>query len=91
MDENKKQFVQRQIEQLAWYNVSIAELQAAIDEAGTTVSYNNGGGQSGTRTNPDLKTLTDYQKIVISIVRTLMLLVPDTLTEDSLSDFRSGV
>lgn len=76
IDENKRDFVQRHIEQLAWYYVSIAELQARIDKAGTVTTYNNGGGQTGTKTNPDIKTLMDYQKACNTIVRTLIPLVP---------------
>ena len=75
--DNKRDFVQRQIEQLAWYYVSIADLQAKVDQNGTTVKYDNGGGQNGTRTNPDIKTLMDYQKACNTIVRTLISLIPD--------------
>ena len=77
IDENKRDFVQRQIEQLAWYYVSIADLQAKVDQYGTLVKYDNGGGQNGVRTNPDIKTLMDYQKACNTIVRTLISLVPD--------------
>ena len=78
--ENKRDFVQRQIEQLAWYYVSIADLQAKVDQYGTTVKYDNGGGQNGVRTNPDIKTLMDYQKACNTIVRTLISLVADGVT-----------
>ena len=74
---NKREFVQRHIEQLAWYYVSISDLQVCIDQAGTSVKYNNGGGQSGMKTNPDIKTLMDYQKACNTIVRTLLSLVPE--------------
>ena len=75
-DRNKLDFVQRQIEQLAWYNISIADLQKQIDQAGTLISYDNGGGQSGVRVNPDLKTLMEYQKATTAIVKTLIPIVP---------------
>ena len=77
IDKNKRDFVKRQIEQLAWYSVSIEDLQKNIDEDGTVISYDNGGGQSGFRQNPDLKTLNDYQKASIAIVKTLLPLVPE--------------
>ena len=77
IDKNKLEFVKRQIEQLAWYNVAIEDLQKKIDECGTILSYNNGGGQSGSRQNPDLKTMNDYQKAAISIVKTLLPIVPE--------------
>jgi len=77
IDGNKHDFVQRHIEQLAWYNVSIADLQAKVDQTGTMISYDNGGGQSGERANPDIKTLMDYQKVCNTIFRTLISLVPE--------------
>lgn len=79
VNENKRDFVQRQIQQLAWLNVSIADLQAKVDQWGTLVSYDNGGGQSGIKPNPDVKTLLDYQKSCNTIVRILIPLVPDKL------------
>ena len=88
--ENKRDFVQRHIEQLAWYYVSIADLQASVDQNGTKVLYNNGGGQSGLKSNPDIKTLMEYQKVCNTIVRTLILLVPEEMTSkhSDLDQFR---
>ena len=77
VDENKRDFVQRHIEQLAWYNVSIIDLQAKVDQWGTLIEYNNGGNQTGVKPNPDLKTLMDIQKITNTIMRTLIPLVPN--------------
>ena len=78
--DNKRDFVQRHIEQLAWYYVSIADLQANVDKFGTKVTYDNGGGQSGLKTNPDIKTLLEYQKVYNTIIRTLISLVPEGTT-----------
>lgn len=77
VDDKKRDFVQRQIEQLAWFNVSIVDLQERVDQFGTLVAYDNGGGQNGVRTNPDVKTLLDYQKACSTIVRTLLSIVPE--------------
>ena len=87
VDENKRDFVQRHIEQLAWFNVSIADLQAKVDQWGTLVMYDNGGGQSGVKPNPDVKTLLDYQKCCNTIVRTLIALVPNKMDSGKLTDF----
>lgn len=87
IDPNKRDFVQRHIEQLAWYFVSIADLQAKVDQWGTMVKYDNGGGQTGIKPNPDVKTLLDYQKCCNTIVRTLIPLVPYKNTGSKLQEF----
>ncbi len=92
VEENRRDFIQRQLEQLAWLNISIIELQSKVDRFGTLVQYDNGGGQSGVRPNPDLKTLIDYQKQATAIVRTLNTIIPIKETArpqtNSLSQFR---
>ena len=37
ISEGKRDFVKYHIEQLAWYTVSVADLQAEIDRAGTSI------------------------------------------------------
>lgn len=86
VDPNKRDFVQRHIEQLAWFNISIADLQEKVDKWGTLVAYDNGGGQSGVKPNPDVKTLLDYQKCCNTIVRTLIPLVPNRMDGGKLED-----
>ena len=88
IDPNKRDFVQRHIEQLAWYFVSIADLQAKVDQWGTLIQYNNGGGQSGVKPNPDIRTLLDYQKCCNTIVRTLIGIVPDKASTNDIAKFR---
>ena len=83
--------MQRHIEQLAWYYVSIADLQAKVDQWGTLVSYDNGGGQTGIKPNPDVKTLLDYQKCCNTIIRTLIPLVPDKRVGSKLADFMNDL
>ena len=76
IDENKLEFVMHQIDNLAWLNVSANGLKAKVDRIGTIVKYNNGGGQSGVRDNPDVKTLVAYQKNITAITKQLIDLVP---------------
>lgn len=73
---NKLDFIRDAVQQLAWLNISIMELQGKIDRFGTLVTYDNGGGQSGVKPNPDLKTLIDYQKLANTITRTLNTVIP---------------
>ena len=85
IDENKKAFVKEQIANLAWFTVSIKELQARIDMYGTMIKYDNGGGQSGFKENPDVKTLISYQKHMNDIERQLVALVPHKRKESRLA------
>ena len=50
-DPNKLDFIREQVKQLAFFNVSIKELQEKINQWGTLIQYDNGGGQSGVKTN----------------------------------------
>ena len=76
IDENKRDFVSHQIDNLAWLNIASKELMDSIDRDGTKCEYNNGGGQGGVKDNPDIKTLIAYQKNVTSITKQLLELVP---------------
>jgi len=87
IDENKKNFVKEQVTNLAWYTVSVKILQEQIDENGTMIEYNNGGGQSGLKENPDVKTMLGYQKNVNDITRQLTDLVPARKKESRLAAF----
>lgn len=78
IDPNKREFVLRQINTLAWLNISIDQLKKDIEKVGTMVRYDNGGGQSGLKENPDVKTFLSYQKNVNAITNQLIDLVPAT-------------
>ena len=89
IDENKLAFVMHQIDNLAWLNVSARALKEKVDKIGTIVKYNNGGGQSGVRDNPDVKTLIAYQKNITAITKQLLDLVPPK-TKSKLQEFLNG-
>ena len=76
-----------QIDELAWLHVSVNELKEKVDKYGTIVKYNNGGGQSGVRDNPDVKTIIAYQKNITSITKQLIDLVPNSKKKSKLDDF----
>lgn len=90
IDANKLAFVQHNIDNLAWLNVSIAKLRKQIDIDGTSVVYNNGGGQSGLKDNPDVKVLIAYQKNMIAITKQLLEVVPPTSDKNKLLEFLNG-
>ena len=89
IDANKLAFVTHQIDNLAWLNVSTKELKEKVDNDGTTVEYNNGGGQSGVRDNPDVKTLIAYQKNITAMTKQLLDLVP-AKSKSKLQEFLNG-
>ena len=90
-DPDKLDFIRDQVKQLAFLNVGIAELHEKLNQFGTLVSYDNGGGQSGIRTNPDVKTLTDYQKLANTIVRNLLPILPAHGTKSGFASTLEGL
>ena len=84
IDQNKLAFVKQRVSNLAWLNISIIELSEKVDLFGTMIKYDNGGGQSGYRENPDVKTLISYQKNANAITRQIIDLVPSTRKESML-------
>lgn len=86
IDENKKKFIDTQISNLAWYNISIKELQENIDAFGVEIEYNNGGNQYGIKESPSVKTLIAYQKHVNTITNQLVDLVPPSQKKSRLTE-----
>lgn len=76
-DPNKLDFIRDAVQQLAWLNVSIQELQRDIDEIGPVVPYQNGREQSGLQANPSCKLLTDFQKLSNTTFRALLPVLPE--------------
>ena len=89
IDANKLEFVMHQSDNLAWLNVSTKVLKEKVDKIGTIVKYNNDGGQSGVRDNPDVKTLIAYQKNITAITKQLLDLVP-AKSKSKLQEFLNG-
>lgn len=85
IDKNKLDFVMTLIDRLAWLNVSVKELEEIIDEEGTMIEYNNGGGQRGMKDNPNVKTLINYTKNISTITKQLVDLVPPNKQKSKLS------
>lgn len=86
IDKNKLDFVQTLIDRLAWLNVSVRELEELVDEEGTMIEYNNGGGQSGMKDNPNVKTLINYTKNITTITKQLVDLVPPNTKKSKLME-----
>lgn len=88
-DENRRDFIKREIEKLAWLNISIMDLQTEIDERGPVLDYQNGKGQSGKQANPACRLLIEYQKLANTTFRALLPVLPDKQTgQDKFAAFR---
>lgn len=86
IDENKLKFCMTLIDRLAWLNVSVKELEQSIDRDGTTILYDNGGGQTGVKDNPNVKTLIQYTKNITTITKQLVDLVPASKKKSKLEE-----
>ncbi len=86
IDKNKLNFVMTLIERLAWLNIAVKNLEKSIDEKGTAIPYNNGGGQSGIKDNPDVKTLIQYTRNITTITKQLVDLVPPSQKKSKLDE-----
>ena len=86
IDSNKYNFVMTLIDRLAWLNVSVKEIEKSIDEKGTTIPYDNGGGQKGIRDNPDVKTHIQYTRNISTITKQLVDLVPPSQKKSKLDE-----
>lgn len=91
-DQNQLDFIKKHVQQLAWTNISIDDLQKQIDEEGSIIPYQNGKNQSGMQQNPACKLLIDYQKLSNTSFRALQPVLPDkpkTGRLDVLKEFMS--
>ena len=90
-DSNKLDFIRNQVQQLAWLNISIVELQKDIDEAGAVIEYDNGGNQKGLQQNPSCKLLIEYQKLSNTVFRALLPVLPDRVETGKFFDFMNDL
>ena len=88
-DENKLDFIRDAVQQLAWINISIQDLQKDIDENGPVVPYQNGQTQKGLQANPSCKLLIDLQKLSNTTFRALLPVLPEKVdTIDPFAEYK---
>ena len=88
VDEDKYKTVEQLISNAAFLSAQLSNLQDIINANGAVESYDNGGGQTGTRMSPAIvaynKLLTNYN----AVVKTLMAVNPDAKkVDDSFAEF----
>ncbi|AMC94223.1 hypothetical protein AOC36_09580 [Erysipelothrix larvae] len=77
MNPEKKKIAEGLIENGAFLYVHLYELQEAINDEGTTIEYQNGKNQFGTKQNPDISTYNAFLKQYKEIIKQLTDLLPE--------------
>ena len=76
LDENKMQVVLPLIENAAFMNVALRELQEIIAQNGYTVEYQNGEHQKGTKQSDEVKTHIAMSRNLATAIKTLADIAP---------------
>ena len=76
MGKEKLAAAKASIDQMSYLAVTIQDLQHSIDVMGTLIQYDNGGGQTGVKSNPDTLLLSRYISNYNAIARTLLYQIP---------------
>ena len=96
IDENKKKLVNTTIEDIAFMTVTMQELRDNIIRIGTTVTYQNGANQFGTKQSPDAQIYLQMSQKQTQAMKILLDCMPKTKEktvtepEDDFDDFVTG-
>lgn len=95
IDENKKKLVNTTIEDIAFMTITMQELRENIVRTGTTVKYQNGANQFGTKQSPDAQLYLQMSQKQTQAMKILLDCMPKTdkkvtVPEDDFVDFVTG-
>ena len=95
IDENKKKLVNTTIEDIAFMTITMQELRDNIVRVGTTVKYQNGANQFGTKQSPDAQLYLQMSQKQTQAMKILLDCMPKsdkkvTVPEDDFDDFVTG-
>lgn len=95
IDENKKKLVNTTIEDIAFMTITMQELRENIVRTGTTVKYQNGANQFGTKQSPDAQLYLQMSQKQTQAMKILLDCMPKTdkkvtVQEDDFDDFVTG-
>ena len=95
IDENKKKLVNTTIEDIAFMTITMQELRENIVRTGTTVKYQNGANQCGTKQSPDAQLYLQMSQKQTQAMKILLDCMPKTdkkvtVPEDDFEDFVTG-
>lgn len=95
IDENKKKLVNTTIEDIAFMTITMQDLRESIVRTGTTVKYQNGANQHGTKQSPDAQLYLQMSQKQTQAMKILLDCMPksdkkNTTPEDDFDDFVTG-
>ena len=87
IDADRKQVIQRQIENVAFMSVSLDELQKIINEKGYVEIYQNGQNQSGVKETSEVRIYNTILKNFNSSLKQLIDLLPEQEVQQQADEF----
>lgn len=87
IDADRKQVIQRQIENVAFMSVSLDELQKIINEKGYVETYQNGQNQSGVKETSEVRIYNTILKNFNSSLKQLIDLLPEQEVQQQADEF----
>lgn len=89
---DRKVTVQKLIENAAFMEIQLSNLQKEIEEKGTVSEYQNGENQWGTKKSPEVEIYNTMVKNYMAVIKQLLELLPegDAGNEDELTAFIRG-
>lgn len=94
IDENKKKLVMTTIDDIAFMTITMQDLRESIIRDGTTVEYQNGANQFGTKQSPDAQLYLQFSQKQTQAMKILTDCMPKqekpVRTDDGFRDFVAG-
>lgn len=89
IDENKKKLVATTIDDIAFMTITMQDLRENIIIQGTTIKYQNGENQWGTKQSPDAQLYLQMSQKQTQAMKILMDCMPKTqkISKDPIDDF----
>ena len=74
------------VENVSWMRVRLDDIREAIEESPIIIEYDNGGGQKGTRENPEYKAYENLWKSYMAGLGRILDALPKDLQEEAKPD-----
>ena len=74
----KQKALQSIADHVAFVKIKLDEAKKQCEKAGIVIEYNNGGGQSGTRENPLIKSYANLLKLYLTGMQQILNAIPES-------------